>query len=77
MKNTKKTIPRGRATAEELWEMDLKKKTYIFPLDVAKAIENQSTEEGRSETDIMLDAFRAYKKEFESFARPMKEQKKK
>lgn len=64
----KKSGPKlSGANAAELKSLGLKRKHYIFPRQVALAIEAQAEKERRFETQILIDAFGAYKREFEAF----------
>lgn len=63
----KKKMPIRNATAAQLKRLGLKKKFAMFPLDLALDLEAQAEREGRTEGIILVDAYRAYKKEFEAF----------
>lgn len=67
----KKKIPLASATAAQLKKIGLQRKNYIFPVEVAEAIEAQAEKEDRFETRILIDSFRAYRKEFEAFISQM------
>lgn len=63
----KKKIPIRTATAAQLKKLGLKKKFAMFPLELALDFEAQAEREGRTETAILVDAYRSYKKEFAAF----------
>lgn len=50
------TYPLHSATAKQLAEMGLKKKTFILPINLVKALETKAVQEDSSETELVREA---------------------